>query len=160
MARGTAPPAEKPGRRPDNPVDPAPWIAVTDALLAYFDGLHHGDIDTLAQVFHPGAVYATATEGHLLRLTLDEYLPVVSRREPPVARREPRRDRIVSIEFAGPVTAMARVECAIGPRHFTDFLTLVLVDGRWQIIAKVFHFETAGVPAAPPMTTAAPRTED
>jgi hypothetical protein len=29
----------------------------------------------------------------------------------------------------------------IGPKHFTDLLTLVHVDGRWQIIAKVFHFE-------------------
>lgn len=40
------------------------------------------------------------------------------------------------------MTALARVECAIGPRRYTDLLTLLRVDGRWQIIAKVFHFET------------------
>jgi len=40
------------------------------------------------------------------------------------------------------MTAFARVECAIEPKHFTDFLTLVFVDGRWQIMSKVFHYET------------------
>jgi hypothetical protein len=29
----------------------------------------------------------------------------------------------------------------IRPKHFTDLLTLVHVDGRWQIISKVFHYE-------------------
>ncbi|MFF4014127.1 nuclear transport factor 2 family protein [Streptomyces sp. NPDC001843] len=32
-------------------------------LRQYFDGLYYGDTDLLGQVFHPGAVYATATEG-------------------------------------------------------------------------------------------------
>ena len=49
----------------------------------------------------------------------------------------------MSIQQVGPVTAVARVECAIGPQRFDDVLTLVLLDGRWQIIAKVFHYELA-----------------
>ncbi|WP_329382623.1 nuclear transport factor 2 family protein [Streptomyces sp. NBC_01351] len=115
---------------------------VRSVLADYFDGLYHCDTELLARVFHPEAVYATATEGPLLRLGMDEYLPIVARRESPATRGEVRRDRIVSVEFAGPVTALARVECAIGPRRYTDLLTLLRVDGRWQIIAKVFHFET------------------
>ncbi|MBA8905093.1 hypothetical protein HNQ95_000861 [Aminobacter ciceronei] len=47
----------------------------------------------------------------------------------------------MSIEFAGPVTAFAKLNCAIGRKHFTDFLTLVKLDGRWQIMSKVFHFD-------------------
>ena len=66
---------------------------------------------------------------------------MVDARPSPASREEPRTDRVVSIEFAGPVTAIARVECSIGPKHFIDLLTLVHVDGRWQIIAKVFHFD-------------------
>ena len=72
---------------------------------------------------------------------MDEYFPIVDARPSPASRGEARRDRILSIEFAGPVTAFARVECAIAPKFFTDFLTLVKLDGRWQIIAKVFHYE-------------------
>jgi hypothetical protein len=66
---------------------------------------------------------------------------VVEKRPSPASRNELRRDAIVSIQFAGPVTAFVHANCAIGPRYFTDFLTLVQVDGRWQIIAKVFHYE-------------------
>jgi hypothetical protein len=43
--------------------------------------------------------------------------------------------------FAGPVTAFVHAKCAIGPKYFTDFLTLIRIDGRWQIIAKVFHYD-------------------
>jgi 4-oxalocrotonate tautomerase len=48
----------------------------------------------------------------------------------------------VSVEFAGPVTALARTESSMGPRRYWDFLTLVRAEGRWQIISKVFHYET------------------
>jgi 4-oxalocrotonate tautomerase len=65
---------------------------------------------------------------------------VVDARVSPSSKGEPRQDEIVSVEFAGPVTARAVVRCVIGNRHFTDFLTLVHLDGRWQVMSKVFHY--------------------
>jgi 4-oxalocrotonate tautomerase len=115
--------------------------SIERTLQDYFDGLHHSDSDRLRRVFHPRAVYASATEGELVHHTMDEYLPIVDARPSPASRRERRRDRVVSIEQVGPVTAVARVECAIGPKRFDDVLTLVRLDDRWQIIAKVFHYE-------------------
>jgi 4-oxalocrotonate tautomerase len=120
---------------------------VGKALEPYFDGLYESNTRKLAQIFHPKAIYATATSGELLRLDMEEYFKVVDKRPSPASRNEPRRDAIASIEFAGPVTALVRLHCAIGPRYFTDLLTLIHLDGRWQIIAKVFHYEETG--AAP-----------
>ena len=117
---------------------------VAAVIGKYFDGLHHGDTALLRQVFHPEAQYVCATEGTLTHLGMDEYFPLVDRRPSPASRGEARVDRILAIEFAGPVTALARVECASGPKFFTDLLSFVLVDGRWQIIAKVFHFDLRG----------------
>jgi hypothetical protein len=114
---------------------------VSSALQPYFDGLYASDTKKLAQIFHPEAVYACATSGELLRLDMDAYFRLVDKRPSPASRNEARRDAIVSIEFAGPVTAFVHARCAIGPRYFTDFLTLVRLDGRWQIIAKVFHYD-------------------
>ncbi|MBL1079551.1 nuclear transport factor 2 family protein [Nocardia sp. 2] len=114
---------------------------VADALHRYFDGLYHSDTTLLSEVFHPKAIYATATDGTLTHLTMAEYFPIVAARPAPAARNAPRRDRILSIDFAGPVTALARVECALAPKHFTDLLTLVHLENRWQIIAKVFHYD-------------------
>jgi 4-oxalocrotonate tautomerase len=117
------------------------YRAIIEAMTLYFDGLYHSDTARLGKVFHPKAQYVCATEGTLTHLAMDEYLPVVDRRPSPASRAEPRHDRIVSIEFAGPVTAFVRAECAIGPKFFTDLLTFICIDGRWQIIAKVFHFD-------------------
>ncbi len=119
----------------------AEFDAVASVLQQYFDGLHHSDTARLRGVFHPQAIYACATEGTLLQRGMPEYFELVDRRPSPASKAEPRADRIVGIEFAGPVTALARVECRIAPRRFTDLLTLVKLQGRWQILSKVFHFE-------------------
>jgi hypothetical protein len=74
-------------------------------------------------------------------MTMAAYLPMVAARPSPASRGEARRERILSIEFAGAVTGFARVECAIGEKRFTDLLSFVKLDGRWRLIAKVFHFD-------------------
>lgn len=123
----------------------AEFEAVAAVLQDYFDGLHHSDTQRLRRVFHPRALYACATDGTLLALSMDDYFPIVDRRASPASRGEARTDRILAIEFAGPVTALARVTCSILPKHFIDLLTLVKLEGRWQIIAKVFHYELQSV---------------
>jgi Putative lumazine-binding len=115
--------------------------AIAEVLATYFDGLYHSDTARLRVVFHPQARYVNASDDPLLVWSMDDYFPVVDARPSPASRGDDRRDRIVSIDLAGPVTAVARVECRIGPRYFTDILTLIRVDDRWQIISKVFHFE-------------------
>lgn len=117
------------------------FAAITEAMTLYFDGLYHSDTSRLAKVFHRNAHYVCATDGSLTHLVMNQYFPVVDARPSPASRNEARRDRIVSIEFAGPVTAFVRAECAIGPKFFTDLLTFICVDGRWQIISKVFHYD-------------------
>lgn len=115
--------------------------AIAAVMGDYFDGLYYSDTDRLARVFHPLAQYICATDGSLLHRTMGEYFPVVAARPSPASRGEARQDRILSIEFVGPVTARAVLNCAIGDRFFTDWLTLVRLDGRWQVISKVFHYE-------------------
>ena len=124
------------------------YAEITSALSDYFDGLYCSDTARLARVFHPRAHYVCATEGTLTYLTMDEYFPIVDKRPSPASCGELRSDRVISVEFAGPVTALVRAECAIGPKHFSDFLTFVRLDGGphagWRIISKVFHFDLKG----------------
>ncbi len=119
----------------------AEYVAVTKVISNYFDGLYNSDTSMLKNVFHSQASYVCATDGSLLHLTMDEYFPMVDKRPSPASRGEKRRDRILSVEFAGPVTANARVECFIKTKFFTDFLTLIFIEKKWQIISKVFHYE-------------------
>jgi 4-oxalocrotonate tautomerase len=117
------------------------FAEIAAAMSNYFDGLYHSDTSTLKKVFHPQAHYNCATEGTLTHLNMPDYFAVVDKRPSPASRNEARMDKIVSIEFAGPVTAFVHAECAIGPKRFKDFLIFVHLDGRWQIISKVFHFD-------------------
>jgi hypothetical protein len=114
---------------------------IASLLQDYLDGLHHSDTQRLRRIFHPQAIYACATEGQPLILRMDEYFPIVDARPAPASRGETRTDEILSIELAGPVTALAKLKCSIRPKHFIDLLTLIRLEGRWQIIAKVFHYD-------------------
>lgn len=119
----------------------ARYAEVVAVLQDYFDGLHHSDTQRLRRVFHPQAVYASASGPEPLVLRMEEYFPIVDARPSPAAKGEARTDEIVSIVFVGPVTALATLRCSIRPRHFVDLLTLIRSDERWQVIAKVFHWE-------------------
>ena len=117
----------------------AAFQSITAVVRDYFDALYFCDVEKLRHVFHPQAIYATADETPFLHRTMAEYVPVVAARQSPASRNEPRRDYIDAIELAGENTAFARVRCSIGSRDFVDFLVLVRVEGRWQIISKVFQ---------------------
>jgi Putative lumazine-binding len=118
---------------------------VQSVMQDYFDGLHFSDTARLKRAFHPLAQYVCVTDGTLLHRTMDEYFPVVDARPSPASKGEARRDEVLELALAGPVTATLRARCAIGGKLFTDCLTLIRLDGRWQIISKVFHYEA--VPA-------------
>jgi len=117
------------------------FVAITKIISTYFDGLYNSDTSKLANVFHPRAHYVCVTDGTMLHLDMGEYLPIVDERPSPASRGEKRHNHILSLDFAGPVTAYARVECSIKEKLFTDFLTFIFVEGKWQIISKVFHYE-------------------
>lgn len=117
---------------------------IEELLSRYFDALYRSDAELLSELMHPSAIYASASERPLVHRTIDEYLPIVAARQSPAARGEARRDSIDMIDIAGPDTALAKVRCSIGRRHFTDYLSLVREDGRWWIIAKIFHFTEQG----------------
>ena len=119
----------------------APYAGIVELLETYFDGLYESDTRRLSAIFHPLATYTCATERPLLHMGMADYFALVDKRPAPKSRGEVRRDRILSIEFAGPDAAFARVECAIGPKFCTDLLTFVRVEGRWLIMAKVFHYD-------------------
>jgi hypothetical protein len=110
------------------------------ALLAqYLDTLYYCDLEKFDAVFHPLAIYATADETPLLYRDMPTYREVMAQRQSPASRNESRRCFVDAIEFAGENTALARVRCSIGERDFVDLLTLVRGEGRWHIMAKIFH---------------------
>ncbi|MBM7324681.1 nuclear transport factor 2 family protein [Agrobacterium sp. S2] len=114
---------------------------VTAAVQSYLDALYLGDVEKFREVFHPRAQLYSATEGNLVDLNVDTYLEMVANRPSPQEKGDTRQDEILSVTIASPTTAHARVKDVYLPKRFVDDLTFVLVDGKWQIVSKVWHFE-------------------
>lgn len=113
---------------------------VQACIQAYLDGLYKGDMDLLfKKAFHPDAMMNAADlGGERIHWTMAEFEKVVRERGAPEAAGFPRKERIVSIDFAGPDTANVKVEVLVGKRDFTDLLACIRIDGEWKIIAKTY----------------------
>ncbi len=113
---------------------------VRAVIAGYFDALYHGDVAAFRRVLHPQARLFSAADGSLVNLDVETYMGMVASRPSSASRHDPRADEIVSVTVASPTTAHARVKDMYLPKRFVNELTFVKIDGRWQIIAKVWHF--------------------
>jgi hypothetical protein len=107
----------------------------------YLDGLYEGDVEKLGRVFHPTSALTYEENGALTPMPRDEWLEAVRNRPSAKARGLSRHDEILEIDQAGPTTAFVKLKCAIPPRFFTDYLSLLKIDGRWQVAQKIFAIE-------------------
>ncbi|MGJ3261334.1 MAG: nuclear transport factor 2 family protein [Rhodospirillales bacterium] len=112
--------------------------AVEACIQNYFKALYTGDTDLLmGSVFHPNAhLYAADLGGGFVDWPMDEFKKVIESRPSPETTGAERRERIVSIDEAGPDTVMVKVEVLVGTRDFVDYLSLLKLDGEWRIISK------------------------
>jgi hypothetical protein len=111
-------------------------------IQSYLDGLYESDADKIAGAFHPTSALTSISDGGELQITpRDQWLDNVRTRPSPKQRGLPRHDQVLSIDLVGPTMAYVKLRCAIPPRFFTDQLSLLKIDGRWQIAQKIFMTE-------------------
>jgi hypothetical protein len=115
---------------------------IEKTIWTYLDGLYEGDTKKLAAAFHPVSHLYGEREGEVHDMPREEWFDLVRSRPSAKSQGHQRHDRIVSIDQSGPVTAFAKVECALPPRFFVDYLTLIKAGGRWQVVAKAYKIET------------------
>ncbi len=108
--------------------------AVGHYLRAHATGLgeHH------RKVFHPEAKLFAVREGKFWQLTSEEYIA----RSPgkPAADEAQRRRSIESVDITGNA-AVAKVVLDYPSVRFTDYMSLLKIDGEWRIVNKTFYAE-------------------
>ena len=87
------------------------------------------------------ALTSVADNGELVITPRDVWLNNVRTRPSPKQRGLSQHDEVLSIDLVNPTMAYVKLKCAIPPRFFTDQLSLLKIDGRWQIAQKVFTTE-------------------
>jgi hypothetical protein len=112
--------------------------AIQQTVQLYLDGLYEGDAEKLAASFHPTSALTYEADGKITILPRDEWLAAVRARPSPRSQGLSREDEILTIDQSSPTAAFVKLKCAIPPRFFTDYLSLLKVEGRWQVAQKVF----------------------
>ena len=124
------------------------YTEIVKVLQDYFDGFYASDVEKLKGVFHPNCHLMSAADGPLVDDDMDAVYARVASRTPPAAENQKRLDRVLSIDKSGPEVALAKVQIAIGPRLYTDYLNILQIDGRWQIVSKIYTYVPIAVETA------------
>ena len=113
--------------------------AIEAMLGEYFDVMYTQDMEKFDRVFHKEVVLYSAQTGELNKRPYDVYRDAVVNRESPESKGEVRKDTILLIDEISDTAAMAKVQLQMFGGVMQDYLTLIHIDGRWQIISKIWE---------------------
>ncbi len=119
------------------PIATADYDAVHEAAKAYVDGYRTGDITGIERGFHENSIMWGHVGDDLLK---GAAIPAFAGFFEAYGASPDLRSRIDVLAIA-PTAAVVRVDLEnnITKTNFTDYLSLLKIDGQWKIIAKVFQ---------------------
>jgi hypothetical protein len=115
--------------------------AVTEVVLAYYDGMMAGDEVRLARAFHPRAcIVGNYPNGQLEWQTFEEF---VAECKEAAGDAGAHGWRIDGLSFQGD-TALVRLHNQFAGEWYSDDLSMLRIDGAWRIVHKTWYVHPAG----------------
>ena len=118
--------------------------AVVATVKLYFQGHATGDGEYFRKAFHPDAKLFWVKDGALAQKTAAEFAAGATGK---AADDEAKRVRKVALVDITGDAAIVKVELDYPGMKIVDYLSLLQIDGRWQIVNKIFH--RTAVPSKP-----------
>lgn len=112
-------------------------IRINEVVQSYFLGMYQRDIGLLTEVFHPEARLFGYLSGEFEKMPLSQWLEKIGQAPIPSANGEAFAMQIVTIDITGAI-ANVKVKLLYHGLQFTDYLSLVEIEGRWLIVNKTF----------------------
>lgn len=112
--------------------------AVRQTIEHYFRGHATGQGEHFRKVFHPDAKLFAVREGKYWQLTSEEYIARAPGK--PAADENQRKRSIESVDISGNA-AIAKIVLDYPQVRFTDYMSLLKIDGEWRIVNKTFYAE-------------------
>ena len=117
----------------------ADFDKIRTLVMHYFDGLYDGDVGLLSSIFHKRSRLHVILENKLVEIEFTPYMDIIQNRPSPRAIGAERRDQVITISQSTPDTAFVVVALLLAGKSYTDHLSLIKDEDRWQIISKVYH---------------------
>lgn len=108
---------------------------IKDVVMQYVNGCAMGDVDLAKKAFHKDAVMYGYLNGKLCAGSIDALYGAIEQ----LGADSGTQSEVDVMEIAG---TAATVRVVLEDWHgmgFTDFHSLVKMDDKWQIVAKIFH---------------------
>ncbi|WOS63032.1 nuclear transport factor 2 family protein [Sinorhizobium fredii] len=111
--------------------------AISAVVHLYVDGMAFANEAALRKAFHPSASIVGNYKDSVEWLTRDAFIAAVSKEGSAPPETQPMME-VDLIHVTGD-TASVKVIDEFGGSRYTDYLSLLKVDGRWLIVNKVWH---------------------
>lgn len=108
---------------------------IKDVVMQYVNGCATGDVELTKKAFHKDAVMYGYLNGELCAGSIAALYAAIEQLGGDGATKS-------SIDILEVVGTAATVRVVLEDWHglgFTDFHSLVKIDGQWQIVSKIFH---------------------
>ena len=115
------------------------YTDIEKMLGEYFDVMHTQDMVKFDRVFNENVTLYSAQTGELNKRPYDVYRDAVVNRESPQSKGEARNEKILMIDVMSDTAALAKVQLEMFGGVMQDYLTLIHLNGRWQIISKIWE---------------------
>ena len=103
----------------------------------YFDAAYDMDAEQFQSIFHPlSAVTRISDNGEVSVMPIETWLGGVRNATAPRKLGLERKDEVVAIDVSDNL-ALIKLKLQMPPRHFTDLLSCLKVQGGWKIVQKV-----------------------
>ena len=107
-------------------------------LENYMKGQATGNGDYIRKAFHTDARVMAFRDGKLISITAEEFASRFTGK--PAADEAQRKRRIASVEITGNA-GVGKIVLEYPTVTFTDYMSLLKIDGEWKIVNKAFHAE-------------------
>jgi Putative lumazine-binding len=110
--------------------------AIRETIQHYFQGHATGNGEHFRKAFHTDAKLFFIREGKLTQWTSEEYIARANGK--PAADEDQRKRKIDSIDISGNA-AIVKVTLDYPKVVFTDYMSMLKIDGQWKIVNKTFY---------------------
>lgn len=127
----------------DSAMVQADTAAARVPLDNYIQGHATGNGDFMRKAFHSEARVMAFRDGKMMNLTAEEFALRFNGK--PAADEAQRKRRIESVEITGNA-GVGKIVLEYPTVTFTDYMSLLKVEGEWKIVNKVFYAEPKAKP--------------
>ena len=106
---------------------------------AYFEVMHHQDMELFDKVFHKDCCLYSAQGGEISLRPYAVYREAVANRQSPASLGNPRKDEILDFDQISDTLAWVKPQLQMFGGIMQDYLNLVYIDGQWWILAKMWE---------------------